>query len=112
MASKTSKVKTIKKPSGKKVVAPKATVKKTVKATVKKCQAKRNKAKKPTPKEAALQAQLTEALNKYGELLAQTTNFRLRREKMLGQILVGLYAMGIGPNEIMEMCKKVFRPVG
>ena len=59
----------------------------------------------------SLQAQLNETTQKYGELLAQVANMQNQKNLMLSKILLGLYVIGIGPNEIFAMCQKMFQPV-
>ena len=60
---------------------------------------------------ATLKAQLADTTQKYGELLAQVANLQIQKERMLSKFLLGLYAIGIGPNEILAMCRKMFQPV-
>lgn len=56
-----------------------------------------------------LEGQLLDSRNEYGKLFEQFTNFRLKINTMLGQILKGLFIVGIDPDVIMNKCKQMFQ---
>lgn len=45
----------------------------------------------------------------YGKLLEFSTNMKIKANAMLGQVLKGLYLLGIGPDEIIAKCNQMFR---
>ena len=45
----------------------------------------------------------------FGKMLEEHTNIKLKANAMLGQILKGLYILGIGPDEIQAKCQQMFR---
>lgn len=55
-----------------------------------------------------LKTQLEMYQNKYGELLAYTANMKMKLDVLLGQIIKGLYVMGITPDDIMKKCSQMF----
>lgn len=102
-----------KKPVQKKrpLTAPKKAVAKT-KAAPKKTTAiakKKSSPKKDSSEVENLKRQLNETTQEYGELLACFANLKIQKERMLGKILLGLHAIGIGPDEIFAMCGKMFQ---
>ena len=58
---------------------------------------------------AALRKENTEAAERIGKLLEENMNFRIKADAMLGQILKGLYLMGIDPDVIQRKCQQMFR---
>lgn len=45
----------------------------------------------------------------YGKMHETSTNLRIKANAMLGQILKGLYLMGITPDDIVAKCNQMFR---
>ena len=45
----------------------------------------------------------------YGKMLETVTNLRIKTNAMLGQILKGLYLIGITPDDIVAKCNQMFR---
>lgn len=58
---------------------------------------------------AALRESLKESAEKMGKLLEENANFRIKADAMLGQILKGLYLIGIDPDTIQRKCAQMFR---
>ena len=91
--------------------------KKTTKKTTVKAPAKKV-AKAPAKKRdstAAFQKRIAELEERVkaiseekGKLLEILTNLRLKQDAMLGQILKGLYLVGIDPDVISRKCSQMF----
>ena len=62
-----------------------------------------------TEETAALRKKNNDAAEKIGKLLEENANFRMKADAMLGQILKGLYLMGIDPDVIQRKCQQMFR---
>lgn len=92
--------------------------------TQKKKVVRKTRAKKPTANQspevekalaaikeeaARLKEENTRLAERYGKMLEQSTNIRLKANAMLGQILKALYIMGIGPEEIQAKSQQMFR---
>lgn len=58
---------------------------------------------------AALRESSKESAEKMGKLLEENANFRIKADAMLGQILKGLYLIGIDPDTIQRKCAQMFR---
>lgn len=56
-----------------------------------------------------LEEQRDQTLADYGKLLEVVTNIRFKRDAMLGQMLKGLFLIGIGPDELHAKCEQMFR---
>lgn len=91
----------------------------TKKTTTEK-QQKEQKKKKPTAKKRLstdmlkkriieLEGQLLESRNEYGKMLEQYTNMNLKIDTMLGQILKGLFVVGIDPEVLTKKCGQMFQ---
>ena len=55
-----------------------------------------------------LKTQVAMYQNMYGELVASSTNIKMKLDILLGQILKGLYVMGITPEDILKKCSQMF----
>ena len=62
-----------------------------------------------TEETAALRKENNESAEKIGKLLESNANFRIKADAMLGQILKGLYLIGISPDDIQRKCSQMFR---
>lgn len=76
---------------------------KSVNATVKSSYARYSK-----NKAEAMQKQLDSALSDYGKMVETVTNLRIKIDVMLGQIIKGLYIVGITPDMIIGKCQQMF----
>lgn len=56
-----------------------------------------------------LQEENVRLAEQYGKMLETSTNLRIKANAMLGQILKGLYLMGITPDDIVVKCNQMFR---
>lgn len=45
----------------------------------------------------------------FGKLLEEVTNFQIKKNAALGQILKGIYLLGIMPDEIHAKCAAMFK---
>lgn len=52
-----------------------------------------------------------ETLGKYGKLLEEQINSNRLKDKALGQFLMGLYLLGLGPDKVLAKCQQMFEPV-
>ena len=59
----------------------------------------------------ALKQAYGEALEKYGKLLEEQINSNRLKDKALGQFLMGLYLLGLGPDKVLAKCQQMFEPV-
>jgi hypothetical protein len=55
-----------------------------------------------------LKTQVAMYQNMYGELVASSSNMKMKLDILLGQILKGLYFMGITPEDILKKCSQMF----
>lgn len=58
---------------------------------------------------ARLKADNAQFMEKFGKMVEENANFRIKANAMLGQILKGLYLIGFGPDDIMAKCQQMFR---
>ena len=58
---------------------------------------------------ARLKADNAQFMEKYGKMMEENANFRLKANAMLGQVLKGLYLIGFGPEDIQAKCQQMFR---
>lgn len=91
-------------------------------ANKKRTTTKKTATKKPTAKvkpkttkkavaNLTLDAAFEEVSNQYGEMLSALTNTKIKLDVMLGQILKGLYIVGITPDKIIKKCEQMFQAV-
>ena len=55
-----------------------------------------------------LEGQLLSSRTEYGKLLEQYTNMNIKINTMLGQIIKGLFILGIDPDILMQKCNQMF----
>jgi len=58
---------------------------------------------------AALHEENRKEAERLGKLLEENANFRIKADAMLGQLLKGLYILGITPDYIQSKCSQMFR---
>ncbi len=58
---------------------------------------------------ARLQEENAKFAEQYGKMLETSANIKFKANAMLGQVLKGLYLLGIGPDEIVAKCNQMFR---
>lgn len=56
-----------------------------------------------------LRAENLRMAEQFGKMLEENANFRLKANAMLGQVLKGLYLIGIAPDDIQAKCQQMFR---
>ena len=55
-----------------------------------------------------LKNQLNKTTEDYGNMLAAWVNMKVKMDTMLGEVLKGLFAIGIGPDELKAKCGQMF----
>lgn len=58
---------------------------------------------------AELEEQVKQSTDEYGKMVETMTNLRIQKDAMLGQVLKGLYLIGIDPDIIMHKCQQMFQ---
>lgn len=98
---------------GEKTMATKKTTKKTTvnapaKKVAKASAKKRDSTAAFQKRIAELEEQVKAISEEKGKLLEIFTNLRIKQDAMLGQILKGLYLVGIDPDVIGRKCSQMF----
>ena len=96
---------TTKKTSSKKTIAAKSSKVKMPKDSAQ----KRQSTASLLNKIAQLDEQVNASADEQGKLIEALTNNRIKLDAMLGQILKGLYLVGIDPDMIMKKCQQMFQ---
>ena len=93
----------------KKTSAKKTTTEKTGKVKLPKTPAKKRESTAALQKRIAeLEEQIRQSAEQFGKMVELMTNIRIQQDAMLGQILKGLYFIGIDPDRIMRKCQQMF----
>ncbi len=58
-----------------------------------------------------LEDQLKTSTEAYGKVLEELSNYRIKLDVMLGQMLKALFIIGIGPDELSRKCSQMFSRV-
>ena len=93
----------------KKATTKKTTTKTSAAKTVKTSAKKRESTIALKKRIAELEGLVKASGEEQGKMLEAITNLRLKQDAMLGQILKGLFIVGIDPDVIARKCSQMFR---